>query len=110
MSTMIGILRVDLHLPFASSLKDKRREMRRIKAWITQSRYSVAEVEHHDLWQRAGLVLSTVSATAGEVEKRLDEASRRLHSDPVAVVIGEARRLDSAPDLDEADLTHLADG
>ena len=110
MSGVVGILSVDLHLPVASSLKEKRRELRRIKAWISQSHYAVAEVEHHDLWQRAGLVLSTVCATAGEADQRITEASRRLHADPVAVVIGEARQLASAPDLAESSLSHLIDG
>jgi len=110
MSGVIGILRVDLHLPTAGSLKDKRRELRRIKAWMTQSHYAVAEVEHHDLWQRAGLVLATASATAGDVGQRLDDASRRIHADPVAVVVGEARQLHSAPDLTEVSLSHLVDG
>ena len=107
---MIGSLRVDLHLPAAGSLKEKRRELRRIKAWITKANLAVSEIDHHDRWQRAGLLLSVAAGGAGEAQQRLEEASRRLHTDPVAVVVGEARDLHAAPVLEGASLSHLADG
>jgi len=95
----VGILHVDLHLPAASSLKEKRKELRRVKAWMTKGGYAVAETEYHDLWQRAALVLSTPSQSLGEANERLEAASRRLHSDPVALVAGEARQIVRAPEL-----------
>ena len=58
----VGILTVDLHLPGAGSLKAKRKELLRVRNGLAR-RFScaVAEVDHHDLWQRAGLTLAVVA-------------------------------------------------
>ena len=50
----VGILSVDLHFPEAGSLKGKRKFVRSAKAQL-QNRFgaSVAEVDHHELWQRS---------------------------------------------------------
>ena len=50
----VGILSVELHFPEAGSLKDKRKYVKSAKAQL-QNRFgvSVAEVDHHELWQRA---------------------------------------------------------
>jgi uncharacterized protein len=90
----VGILTVDLHLPEGSSLKTKRKELLRLRnALERRCSCVVAEVDHHDLWQRAGLTLTLVSRTAGEAEERLDHASRMLHGDPAFQVVGETRTL-----------------
>lgn len=99
MPGFVGILHVDLHLPAAGSLKEKRKELRRVKAWMTKGGYAVAETGYHDLWQRAALVLSAPSESPGDANERLDAASRRLHCDPVALVAGEARQVVRAPEL-----------
>ena len=58
----VGILTVDLHLPDGSSLKSKRKELHRVKAALTRRfACAVAEVDHHDLWQRATLAIACVS-------------------------------------------------
>jgi uncharacterized protein YlxP (DUF503 family) len=95
----VGILHVDLHLPASTSLKEKRKELRRVKAWMTKGGYAVAETEHHDLWQRAAFVVAATARTPGEADERLEAASRRLHSDPVALVAGEVRQVVRAPEL-----------
>ena len=43
---------------------------------------SIAEVDHHDTWQRAGLTLACVTREAGEATKLLDEAERWLYGQP----------------------------
>ena len=77
----VGILAVELHFPEAGSLKGKRKYVKSAKAQL-QNRFgaSVAEVEHHDLWQRAGLTLACVARELREIERLLDEAERYLHS------------------------------
>ena len=54
----VGILSVELHFPEAGSLKGKRKHVKSAKAQL-QNRFgaSVAEVEHHELWQRARLTV-----------------------------------------------------
>ena len=75
----VGILSVELHFPEAGSLKGKRKYVKSAKAQL-QNRFgvSVAEVDHHELWQRALLTMSCVAREYGEAERLLDEAERYL--------------------------------
>jgi uncharacterized protein YlxP (DUF503 family) len=75
----VGILSVELHFPEAGSLKGKRKYVKSAKAQL-QNRFgaAVAEVDHHDLWQRSRLTLSCVAREYREVEGLLDEAERYL--------------------------------
>ncbi len=51
----------DLHLEGCQSLKDKRAILQSLKAELRRKlNVAVAEVEHQDLWQRAGLACATV--------------------------------------------------
>ena len=97
----VGILTVDLHLPEASSLKEKRRQVRRVTSGLARHcGASVAEVDHHDLWQRCRISLAVVAREAGEVADQLDRASRRLGTDPEWQVLSERREvLDIEEDL-----------
>ena len=76
----VGILSVELHFPEAGSLKGKRKFVKSVKAQL-QNRIgaSVAEVDHHDLWQRARITLSCVARENGEAARLLDEAERYLN-------------------------------
>ena len=75
----VGILSVELHFPEAGSLKGKRKHVKSAKAQL-QQRFgaSVAEVDHHDLWQRSRLTLSCVARDHGELLQLLDGAERYL--------------------------------
>ncbi|HEU0337312.1 MAG TPA: DUF503 domain-containing protein [Gaiellaceae bacterium] len=75
----VGIYTFELFLPESGSLKDKRMVVRSVKAQLANRvGCSIAEVDHHDVWQRAGLTLACVAREAGEVERLLDEAERWL--------------------------------
>ena len=76
----VGILSVELHFPEAGSLKAKRKYVKSAKAQL-QNRFgaSVAEVEHHDLWQRARLTIACSARELGEAERLLDAAERYLN-------------------------------
>jgi uncharacterized protein len=75
----VGILSVELHFPEAGSLKGKRKFVRSAKAQL-QNRFgaSVAEVDHHELWQRSRLTVACVAREHREVETLLEEAVRYL--------------------------------
>src|SRR5205807_6372808 len=75
----VGILSVELHFPEAASLKGKRKYVKSAKAQL-QNRFgvSVAEVDHHELWQRAQLTISCVARDYKEAAQLLDEAERYL--------------------------------
>jgi uncharacterized protein YlxP (DUF503 family) len=86
----IGILSVELHFPEAGSLKGKRKHVKSAKAQL-QNRFgaSVAEVDHHELWQRTRLTLSCVAREYREAEKLLDEAERYLGAQEFELVCAE---------------------
>ena len=58
---VIALLTVELHVPGARSLKDKRMVLRRVKDRLKKFNVAVSEVEYHDLWQRAALAVVTVT-------------------------------------------------
>jgi uncharacterized protein YlxP (DUF503 family) len=76
----VGILSAELHFPENRSLKGKRKFVKSVKAQL-QQRFgaSVAEVDHHELWQRARLTIACVSREYRGVEGLLDDAERYLH-------------------------------
>ena len=77
----VAILSIELHFPAAHSLKEKRHFVRSAKDNL-RNRFgaSVAEVDHHDVWQRTRLTVACVAREAGEAERLLDEAERWLRS------------------------------
>ena len=83
----VGILSVELHFPEAGSLKGKRKYVKSAKAQL-QNRFgaAVAEVDHHELWQRSRLTLSCVAREHGEVENLLADAERYLNGQEYVVV------------------------
>jgi uncharacterized protein YlxP (DUF503 family) len=75
---VIAVLSVDAHLPYSQSLKDKRMVLRRIKDRLQKLNVAVAEVEHQDLWQRAGLGIVAISTTTEHVEEQLRAAADEI--------------------------------
>jgi uncharacterized protein YlxP (DUF503 family) len=75
----VGILSFELHFPENHSLKGKRKELLSVKAQL-QRRFgaSVAEVDHHDVWQRSRLTLTCVARGHNELQSLLDGAERYL--------------------------------
>jgi uncharacterized protein len=75
----VGILSAELFFPEAGSLKGKRKYVKSAKAQL-QQRFgaAVAEVDHHDLWQRSRLTLSCVARDHAELERLLAGAERYL--------------------------------
>jgi uncharacterized protein YlxP (DUF503 family) len=76
-SGYIGILSFELHFPDNHSLKGKRKELLSLKAQLAR-RFgaSVAEVDHHDVWQRSRLTLACVARGQRELHELLDGAER----------------------------------
>ena len=83
----VGILTVELHFPEAGSLKGKRKYVKSTKAQL-QNRFgaAVAEVDHHELWQRSRLTVACVARGHREAEQLLDEALRYLHGQEYELV------------------------
>jgi uncharacterized protein len=86
--SFVCLIEIHLHFPDNGSLKGKRKELLSLKAQL-QRRFgaSVAETEHHELWQRSTLSAALVGREAGRlsevaagvqryVESRFPEGSR----------------------------------
>jgi len=86
-SGYVGILSAELHFPDNHSLKGKRKELLSAKAQL-QRRFgaSVAEVDHHDVWQRARLTVACVARGHAELVGLLDGAERYLASQSYELV------------------------
>ena len=78
-SGWVGILTCELHFPEAHSLKEKRCFFApRRRSSSDRVGASVAEVDHHDVWQRARITAACVAREHREAERLLDEAERWL--------------------------------
>ena len=73
----VCLLELELHLPDNADLKGKRKELQSLKAQL-RNRYgaSVAEVDHHDLWQRASLAVALVGRERRALEESADSVQR----------------------------------
>lgn len=71
----------DLHLEGCQSLKDKRSVLQSLKADLRRRlNLAVAEVEHQDLWQRAGLAAAAIAGERRVAEETLREADRMIEA------------------------------
>ena len=85
-SMRVAVLHVELHIPYAQSLKDKRMVLRRVKDRLQKFNVAVAEIEHQDLWQRARLGIVAISndrrsRRAGAGRRRRRDRPRRAGTD-----------------------------
>jgi uncharacterized protein len=71
-------VRLELDLPFASSLKDKRQTVRSLKDRLRRKNVSVVESSNQDFWQRATLELSLAAVSLGAAEEKREELRRML--------------------------------
>jgi hypothetical protein len=75
----VALLEIELHFPLVGSLKGKRSFVQSAKAQL-QRRFgaAVAEVDHHELWQRCRLTAAIVARDEHEARRLADEAERWL--------------------------------
>jgi uncharacterized protein YlxP (DUF503 family) len=82
----IGVYSLELHLPMARSLKNKRQVVKRLKERVrSRHNVAVAELEQHaDLWQRAELVFVSVAGN----RDALDRLFESIHREATTLVPG----------------------
>ena len=84
----IGLLTLEIYIPEAHSLKDKRQVLRSLKDRL-RGKYNVAvaELDGQDSWQRSVVGVVSLSNNAGHVEQSLrtvlEESERLLGRDLV---------------------------
>jgi uncharacterized protein len=89
----VCLLEIHLHFPDNGSLKGKRKELAPLKAQL-QRRFgaSVAETDHHDLWQRATVSAALVGRDARSVRDAAAKLERYVESQfPQGVRVEHAR-------------------
>ncbi|MCX7934896.1 MAG: DUF503 domain-containing protein [Planctomycetota bacterium] len=79
----IGTLRLELQIPHAHSLKEKRRPLKSMLAQL-ENRFccAVAEVGYQDLHQRAAVAVAVVGADGKTVAQRLQAIRRFAENQP----------------------------
>lgn len=75
---MFCTVRLELELPFASSLKDKRQTIRSVKDRLRRKNVSVVETNHQDSWQRATVEIALAAVSRGAAEEKREEIRRML--------------------------------
>ena len=76
---VVGLLRVDMHVPRAQSLKDKRSVLRSLKDQLrARFNIAVAEVDPTEKWQRATVGISTVGEDRARVQGVLTQVTAWL--------------------------------
>jgi len=82
----IGLLTLEIYLPEAHSLKDKRQVLRSLKDRLRgKFNVAVAELEGQDSWQRSVVGVVSLANNAGFLEQAmrsvLEDAERQLGRD-----------------------------
>lgn len=80
---LVGTLRVEVHIPGATSLKDKRQVVKGMIQKV-QHRFnvSIAELDDADLWQRAVIGVAVVGASREHLERQLQFVLNFLDAEP----------------------------
>ena len=80
---VIAVLQIEVHLPGAQSLKDKRSVLKSLKDQLRgHFNIAVAELDANDLWQRATIGISAVGEDRGYLDGLLTDVTewiRRTH-------------------------------
>ena len=71
---VVGLLRIEVHLPNAHTLKEKRSVLNSLKDQLRgRFNISVAEVDANETWQRATIGISTLGSSRAYTEGLLRE-------------------------------------
>jgi len=74
---LVALERFDLRIPGCGSLKEKRHVVKGLTNALRQRfNVSVAEVDHHDLWQRTAIAVAATGVEAYHVKKVMHEVER----------------------------------
>ena len=75
---MFCAVRLELELPFSSSLKQKRQTIRSLKDRLRRKNVSVVEADGQDLWQRATVEIAFAAVDRFSLEEKREEIRRSL--------------------------------
>jgi len=83
MGMIVGVCTVELHFPAPQSLKGKRQVLKSLTTRLRgRFNIAVAEVDEHDLWQKAILGITCVANESGVVNQTLDQVLNVIQDNP----------------------------
>lgn len=83
-----GLLRAELHLPGAASLKDKRGPLKSLAGRLrARFHVSVAEIDHQDKHQRAALCIAVAAADGPALARQLEAVKEFILNNPEFAVL-----------------------
>jgi uncharacterized protein YlxP (DUF503 family) len=82
----VGVLTLEIELPYSHSLKEKRAVLQKIRDRLrARFNVAVAELDHQDVWQRATLGVVSISSSQTVLESTfrqvLEESEKILGQD-----------------------------
>jgi uncharacterized protein len=85
---IVGLCTIELFIPDSQSLKDKRQILLSVKDRLHDKfNVSVAEVDGHDLWQKAVLGLACVANEGRHVNQVLEQALNMIRNNPAVEIV-----------------------
>jgi len=79
---------MDLRLPAAGSLKEKRRVVKSITEQLRNNfNVSVAEVDHHDVWGAAQIAIACISTNQAHAHQLLTRAVRTVERNRLDLIL-----------------------
>ena len=85
---LVALCRYDLRIPGCSSLKEKRHVVKSLTSSLrNRFNVAVAEVDHHDLWQRAAIAVSSVAVEGYHLRKVMHQVERHIATFPAVEVL-----------------------
>ena len=71
----VGVMTLEIRIPYAHSLKEKRAVLRKVRERLrNRLNVAVAEMDHQEVWQRATLGIVSVSSSRNNLELTLRRA------------------------------------
>jgi uncharacterized protein YlxP (DUF503 family) len=85
---VVGVSRIELHLPNGASLKGKRQVVKSLKDRIKHRfNVSIAEVDDQDLWQKTVLAVACVGNAHSHVQQIMDQVIGVVRGTPEVEVL-----------------------
>lgn len=79
---LVGICQIELYIPAAQSLKDKRGVIKSIKERIANKfNVSIAEINHLDKWQRCSLGIAVIGSEMAAIDRTFNFIDNFLSQD-----------------------------
>jgi uncharacterized protein YlxP (DUF503 family) len=86
---LVAMCRFDLRIPGCASLKEKRHVVKTLTAALrAKFNVAVAEVDHHDLWQRTAIGVAAVGGEGYHLRRVMHQVGRHIDTFPAIEVLG----------------------